>query len=81
MANAGRLAAGRADKHDVGNVDLCLAGHEAAVLALSVRTLSLLDESDALDDDLAVRGERAQDFALRHSPPIIPNRYTFLKKR
>ena len=61
VANASGLAALRADELDVGSIDGSLLADDAALLVLWVGLNGLLDDSHALDDNLALRGERTQD--------------------
>ena len=64
MANTGALAALGADELDVGDVDRHLLVDDAALLTGSVGLDGLLGDGDALDDDLALGRQRAQDDAL-----------------
>ena len=64
VTNASALTALGANEVDVRSVDRSLLRNDAALLVLLVGLNGLLDDGDALDNDLALLGERAQNDAL-----------------
>ena len=64
VANTGALAALGADEIDVGGIDSGLLADNATLLVSSAGLDSLLDDGDALDNDLALRRHGTQDNAL-----------------
>src|SRR5262249_53785658 len=61
LAGAHAAAAGRAVEHDVGDVDGHLLGQPAALRVLPAGPQVLVHPVDALDDDLALFGQHAED--------------------
>lgn len=60
VTNASALTALGANEVDVRSVDRSLLRNDAALLVLLVGLDGLLDDGDALDNDLALLGERAR---------------------
>lgn len=64
VTDAGNLTALGANEIDVGGVDRSLLRNDAALLVGSVGLDGLLDDRNALDNDLVLGGESTQDNAL-----------------
>ncbi len=64
VTDAGNLTALGANEIDVGGVDGSLLRNDAALLVGSVGLDGLLDDRNALDNDLVLGGKSTQDNAL-----------------
>ena len=64
VRNAGRLAALRADDHDLAGIDRGFGLDDAALILLVFRLLVLRGDVHALHDDLAALRVSRQDFAF-----------------